>query len=190
MSKAIPTSRRGRLIASLGLVAIAAGLVAACGANPKTRVGICPRVAILGKASKVTKFAPGAAHKPQNVMYTAELLRTDLECRYGEAGDALNYNLYVDLDTTVIVRRGPAMRGDRARLRYFVIITDRRGTVLSKREFPVSVSFDGRKTATKVIGSWQFYSLKRSGTGLAYETWVGFQLSPAELRHNRKIGVE
>jgi hypothetical protein len=158
-------------MAAAGLLAL--GLVAGCGGVPKER-GICPRVAILADAGKVTKFRPGAPETPENVEFVAEMRGIKITCKYN---DQLNTELEGDVYVTMVVEKGPAMSGDVAEVPYFVTVTDRRGTVLNKREFPL-VEHTER--------SWQYYRLRRGYSGLEYETWTGYQLDERQLDYNRR----
>jgi len=167
-------------MAAAGLVGLA--ILAGCGGIPKER-GICPRVAILGDVGKITKFRPGAPETAENVMFTGEMREIKITCKYN---DQQLIELEADVFVTMILRKGPAMGGDVAELPYFVTVTDRRGTVLSKREFPLRVSFSGSAAVEHTEKSWQFYRLRRGYSGIEYETWVGFQLDDRQLEFNRR----
>jgi hypothetical protein len=157
-----------------------AGL-AACGI-PKER-GICPRVAILADAGKITRFVPNAPEAPQNVMFTGEMREIRINCKYN---DKELVELEADVIVTMVLRKGPAMRGEIAELPYFVTVTDRRGAVLSKREFPLRINFSGNAAVEHTERSWQYYRLRRGYSGIEYETWVGYQLDDRQLEYNRR----
>jgi len=170
-------------MAAAALAAVAA--LGACGGIPKDR-GICPRVAILADAGKVTAFRPGAPETPANVMYTGEMTNIRIACKYN---DQQLLELEADVYVTMILRKGPAMQGDTAELPYFVTVSDRRGTVLSKREFPLRINFGGNAAVEHVERSWQYYRLKRGYGGIEYETWAGFQLNDRQLEYNRRMAA-
>jgi hypothetical protein len=170
-------------MAAAGIAALAG--LAACGNLPKER-GICPRVAILGDAGKVTKFRPGAPETAENVVFTAEMRNINITCKYTEQTLA---TMEADVLVTMILRKGPAMQGDVAEVPYFVSVTDRRGTVLNKREFPLRINFSGNPAVEHVEKSWQYYRMRRGYGGIEYETWVGFQLDDRELEFNRRTAV-
>ncbi len=158
------------------------GLVAGCGGVPKDR-GICPRVAILADAGKITKFRAGAPETPENVEYVGQMREIRITCKYN---DQLNTELEGDVYVTMVIERGPAMSGDVAQVPYFITVTDRRGTVLSKREFPLRIPFSGNRAVEHVERSWQYYRLRRGYSGIEYETWSGFQLDERQLEYNRR----
>ena len=162
------------------------GLLAGCGGTPKER-GICPRVAILADAGKITKFRPGAPETAENVEFTGQMREIKITCKYN---DQLNTELEGDVYVTMVLERGPAMRGNVAELPYFITVADRRGTVLSKREFPLRIDFGGNRAVEHTERSWQFFRLRRGFTGVEYETWAGFQLDERQLEFNRRTAAQ
>jgi len=162
------------------------GLLAGCGGVPKER-GICPRVAILADAGKITKFRPGAPESPENIEFTGQMREIKITCKYN---DQLNTELEGDVYVTMVLMKGPAMSGDAAELPYFITVTDRRGTVLSKREFPLRISFSGNRAVEHIERSWQYYRLRRGYSGIEYETWAGFQLDERQLEFNRRAAAQ
>ncbi|MCW5773676.1 MAG: hypothetical protein KIT16_18685 [Rhodospirillaceae bacterium] len=156
--------------------------LAGCMDTPKDR-GICPRVAVLSDAGKITKFRPGAPQTAANIMFTAEMTEIKIACKYN---DQVLIEMEANVFVTMILRKGPAMTGDVAEVPYFVTVADLRGTVLSKRVFPLKIDFKGNPAVEHIERSWQFYRLKRGYSGNQYETWAGFQLSDAELEFNRR----
>ncbi len=168
-------------VAAAGLLGLGLAL-AGCGGIPKER-GICPRVAILADAGKITKFRPGAPETPENVMFTGQMREIRITCKYN---DQQLLELEADVIVSMVLEKGPAMSGEVAELPYFVTVTDRRGTVLSKREFPLRISFSGNRAVEHTEKSWQFYRLRRGYSGIEYETWVGYQLDERQLEYNRR----
>ena len=178
MSQALRTAATPVL--ALSALAI---LISAC-ADRRDR-GICPRVAVLAEAGTVTKFRPGAPETPENVMFVARMTDVRIECRYQ---DQQLSRLEGDVTVTMEVTRGPAMQGEAAVFPYFVTVSNTRGAVLNKRIFEMRVPVRGEAVRAS-DQSWQFYRLSSSGSGLLYETWVGFQLTDAELAYNRRAGA-
>lgn len=167
-------------MAALALAGL--GALAGCADTPKDR-GICPRVAILADAGKITKFRPGAAETPENVMFTGQMREIRITCKYN---DQQLIELEGDVTVTMVLVKGPAMSGEVAELPYFITVTDRRGTVLSKREFPLRINFSGNRAVEHIEKSWQYYRLRRGNTGIEYETWAGYQLDERQLDYNRR----
>lgn len=181
-----PRGRR-RIALRAGLLAALLGLVLASCGTQQTKV--CPRVAILNHASSITKFAPTGPMSPDNAAYTIEMTDIKMECKYG--GGNLN-ELEANVEVLVTARRGPKWQGGRGSAVYFVVVTDRSGTVLAKRTFPIRFELGDKATLDFSEGSWMYVDLaqgKRTG-GAAYEIWTGFQLTNDELRYNRaRLGL-
>ena len=163
----------------MALLMLAGFVVASCSGAKK---GVCPRIAVLAQAGELTQLSGG-----NGIGYTATMSDVRVECEY-KTGDL--QEMTADISTRFTVTKGPGMQGDTARFSYFVSVTDRRGNVLNKRVFPVTVNFRGRQSVTITDSSWQYYRLIRGGTGLAYEIWIGFQLNDAQLEYNRRKGIE
>lgn len=161
-------------------------VLAGCSGIPKER-GICPRTAILADAGKITKFRPGAPETPENVMFTGEMRDIRINCKYN---DQQLLELEADVVVTMVLTKGPAMSGEVAEVPYFVTVTDRRGTVLSKREFPLRINFGGNRAVEHTERSWQYYRLRRGYSGIQYETWLGYQLDDRQLQYNRRTASQ
>jgi len=172
--------RAGALLALLALVLAGCGQVA---------TKVCPRVAILNHASSITKFAPTGPLSPANAAYSIEMTDIKMECKYG--GGTLS-ELEANVEVLVTARRGPKWPGGIGSAVYFVVVTDRSGTVLAKRTFPVRFELGEKQAMEFREGSWMFVDLAqgtRTG-GAAFEIWTGFQLSDDELRYNRaRLGL-
>lgn len=173
-----PRGAAGFIRAAVALTLV--GLVVAnCGDKKK---GICPRIAILAQAGELTEVTVD-----NTVSYRAEMSDVRVDCEY-RTRDLIE--MTADITTRFTVTKGPGMQGDTARFNYFVSVTDRRGNVLNKRVFPVTVNFRGQQSVTFTDGSWQFYRMTRGAFGLSYEIWIGFQLSDVQVEYNRRKGIE
>lgn len=172
--------RAASLFRAATLLALAGLIVASCSSTNKK--GVCPRIAILAQAGELTELA-----SDNRIAYQAEVADVRVECEFRSADMV---EMTADITTQMRVTKGPGMQGDTASFQYFVSVTDRRGNVLNKRVFPVTVNFQGRQSVVVSDDSWQFYRMRQGGTGLAYEIWVGFQLTDGQLEFNRRKGTE
>lgn len=162
-------------------VLVAVGLALLVAGCAQVNPSVCPRAAVLGAASSITKMAPGTTG-PNGVIVEAEMIGLELDCIFrGEQAIELESNFVMD----IIARRGPALRGDVAEVEYFVVITDRAGNVLTKEVFPLRLPFSGRNEVRIKEHTWQYYRLEKGTRGSSYEIWAGFQLSDTELRMKR-----
>ncbi|MDH3233542.1 MAG: hypothetical protein OEQ29_08435 [Alphaproteobacteria bacterium] len=170
-----------------GMVLVLFALILASCGTQQTKV--CPRVAILNHASSITKFGPSGPMSPDNAAYSIEMTDIKMECKYG--GGTLS-ELEANVEVLVTARRGPKWTGGTGGAVYFVIVTDRSGTVLAKRTFPIRFELGSKTSLDFREGSWMFVDLaqgKRTG-GAAFEIWTGFQLTDDELRYNRaRLGL-
>jgi len=178
--RAGPRARRHGLSVGLllGLVTL---VLVSCGTQ---KTAVCPRVAILNHASSVTKFAPTGPMSPNNAAYSVEMTDIKMDCKYG--GGNLS-ELEANVEVLVTARKGPKWQGGRGNAVYFVVVTDRSGTVLAKRTFPIRFELGNKASLDFREASWMFVDLaqgKRTG-GAAFEIWTGFQLTNDELRYNR-----
>jgi hypothetical protein len=162
---------------ALGVAALLS--LAGCTSTPSP---ICPRVGVLDQASSLTRFRPGSAGAPEDVMLKADITRVDTDCKY--SGSA-NSELEANLRLYITAERGPSLQGSSANVEYFVVITDRGGIVLAKRTFPMRIDFGNLQAVNLVEGTWQHFRLNRGG-GAGYEIWSGWQLSESELQYNRQ----
>lgn len=113
-----------------GTAARAAGLAAvlllgACTAGPdKATTFDCPRVVIDKATSSVTHFRPGDGHDITDIEYEAEITGFQGMCGQEKAdkkaggGPVIGMALMARLNVT----RGPALKGDKAGLDYFVAV--------------------------------------------------------------------
>ncbi len=168
-------SATGGLRRALALVAV----LAAAGCAVPTQK-ICPRVAISGQLSSLTKFAPGG-EKPGDVLLRAEMTGVEMECEF--FGDVFN-EMISSVNLTIDTERGPALANGVTELRYFAAVTDRAGTMLSKRIFRLRLDFQGRSRLKFVEEINQQMQIEKGG-GANFEVWFGFQLSDTELEYNR-----
>lgn len=175
---------KSRAIAAIALAGLAALVVQACtsGRPPS----ICPAIAVFDRAATVTKFTTGAAGDISQMTYHGEIQKVDLDCKYKSSSlDDMEAVIRVDMSFV----KGPAAPSDSTALEYFVVITDRRGTVVDKKVFPVKASFGGKREIVQREELWQLYELESGAGGAFYEIWIGWQLTDAELEFNRKSGL-
>lgn len=174
-----PARRRAGIFRVAAVLVVTGLVVASCGGQKK---GVCPRIAVLAQAGEITEL--GANNE---IAFRAEMTDVRVECEYRTAD---LQEMTADITSRMRVTKGPGLQGDSVRFNYFVTVTDRRGNVLNKRVFPVTVNFRGRQSISFNEGSWQFYKMRRGGTGLAYEIWIGFQLTDAQVEYNRRKSLE
>ncbi len=170
-------------------IALAAGLLLPAGCSqPSPFAPVCPKLSLLRDAADLTRFAgpQGAPHDARSLALSARISAVPAKC-----GNGPNDQVLARLNVVVQARRGPALNGDAAQIRYFVGITDG-DRVATERDFLLAVKF--RPNVDQVTVTGQDIDLKlpvnKAKTAAAYHVYVGFRLTPEELEDNRKAAAE
>lgn len=141
----------------------------------------CPDISILTEAARVTRFQEGSMGDLTDVLYEGEIREIEGDCSW--SGDVV----IVDLELEFVAARGPAFRGKDPEINYFVGVTDRYRTVISKENLRTVPKIPAGANAT----AWkeklkQRIPLDAGKNGGDYSVFVGFQLSHTELEYNRR----
>jgi hypothetical protein len=145
----------------------------------------CPIAAVLSDAVTVTKFKPGAPAvanpDPNTVMFTAEMAKPVLTCRY----DNKKITLSVDVAFPVRASRGPGVATDPP-LDFFVAVVDVENNVLVKKVYEFQPALGGNRSAqwTQNVKD-VVVPIEMDKRPADYEILTGFQLTPDELALNR-----
>ena len=179
---AVP-SLRGRFerrLAVLMASLVMLGGLAAC-ASEDTDPRACPRVAILGDAATMTRFA-----KPDSVDLTDIAVKAALSDIQGGC-EYYDDEVDVSFDVTLSAERGPALTGNTANIDYFVSILDPDGKVLTKKNFNTPVTFpDGVFRAGTRESLEQTIPIAQNSDARGYTVLLGLQLTRAEVAYNRE----
>lgn len=148
----------------------------------------CPPVSILKDAATVTRFAPGGGQDLVDVVNEGEITGYDLTCEYDIDKKTKAGKVVITLGLHVAATRGPADRQRVAPFRYFIAITDADRNVLDKQVFDIAVPFTGNTTSIPVRDAPVPMTIPLSAgmTGLEFELFTGFQLTPEEVSYNRR----
>jgi hypothetical protein len=95
----------------------------------------------------------------------------------------------VEMDMLVRIEAadGPANRGRKVRLTYFVAIATLDRKIVVREEFELEVPFEGNRTRVVAIDEVSpRIPLLPGQTGADYIIYVGIALTPAELRYNQE----
>jgi hypothetical protein len=142
----------------------------------------CPRVSVLEDASKLIRFT-GAGKTANDIEMTAEITKYRGSCFYDKDDKTMQVSLKVGIDA----QPGPAFADGPHQLEYFVAIPAFTG-MDGKKIFPVKLDLAKESKGThlddgEVSLTFPVKDIKKLE---AYEIFVGFQLSQAELDFNRK----
>lgn len=164
----------------LALVALAA-----CSAPKPTEFApSCPRVAIVADAADLTRYRPGGGQDLTDLVLDARITGFKGNC---ERDDARNVRTTMTVDLAVL--RGPASRGRRTQVAYFVAVRDGE-TLLDKQIYSLDVSFPENQDQVRITSSEieLVVAVNREKSAAAYDVLIGFQLSPEDLAFNRRRG--
>ncbi len=140
----------------------------------------CPPVGLVDGLARVSAFEPQASVDPGRKLWSAYLADLRSECTLGSRG------MLMTVGFLVLAERGPANADGIARQPFFVAVTGPDGRILAKQEFGLELTFEGE--ARRVIHQ-EVIEPFLPGTGqpwLDYRILVGFQLSEAQVMHNRR----
>lgn len=166
-------------VAYAALAAVAAAVVSGC---QSTVLPPCPSVRVDSTTARLVQFRDGGGQTPADVAYEARIIGYGGQCDFQDEGVA------IDMDIDLLVAAGPATQGGRADLYYFVAIPQYFPDAVGKRIFNVRASVPGqpgRRERFSEKGIRIFIPLKDNEPAAAYDVYVGFQLTPAQLEFNR-----
>jgi hypothetical protein len=167
------------------LLALAAAALAAC--TSKEPPPACPRVAVVGAAASLTRFAAGPGRDLTDVDFQASIVDLVSACRdTGTRGAQPMAKLMVA--PVLVIDRGPANTSRQASFAYFVSVVDPDQRILNKQTFPVAVGFPGNRNRVVLRDDDPpiFVDVPNpQGAGAReYEILVGIQLDQSEIDYN------
>ncbi|HWF63858.1 MAG TPA: hypothetical protein VN685_04525 [Rhizomicrobium sp.] len=159
-------------------------LLALSGCNTD-KVSNCPVAVILADASQLTVFRPGAPQDLAGEAYRVALVDISTDCSINKKTGETNSSYRVNFRAT----RAPSAEAAHYTVPYFVAVTqgDR---LLEKRILQVSFDFrPGDSVATFSESPDDFDIHAENGhLPIEYELMAGFQMTPAEIEYNKKMG--
>ena len=156
----------------------AAFALSACSKAADEQVA-CPGVEVLQDLGEFVRFKPGPGRDATDVLIEAWIDGVGGKCFLDD--DELSADLTVRIGT----RRGPATRTDKAKIGYFVAITELNRKVLARQSFETSTAFSNRKTILFEDILDLNIPLQRGVQTDSFSIYVGLELSEQELAFNR-----
>jgi hypothetical protein len=166
-------------------VLVFAGLVAACGSSTKeTVLAPCPRVTILADGADVTRYQPGAPADLAAMVVDGRMVGVGVTCDYVRGG-----GVEVKVAAIMDVERGPASRGNRAELPWFLAVTSGDDSQLVERkDARLMVNFEGNQTRARATSAPESIIFPTGRNPADYRVRISFALSAEELDRNRRRG--
>ncbi|WP_413204751.1 hypothetical protein [Rhodospirillum sp. A1_3_36] len=167
--------------------ALAAAVVltlSGCGAFEADDKRKCPEIRIDATTADMTRFRPGPGRDVTDITLTGELAGFQGTCQYDDSG------VSVDMYLSFSMALGPAAVDRAAEFQYFVAIPQffpdpaAKQVYTAQAEFPPNVSrvrYRDEEVSIRL-------PLEKDQSAAGTEIYVGFQLSPEELRYNQTKG--
>ena len=159
-------------------------LLALSGCNTD-KVSNCPVAVILADASQVTVFRPGAPQDLAGEAYRVALVDISTDCSINKKTGETNSSYRVNFRAT----RAPSAEAAHYTVPYFVAITQGED-LIEKRILQVSFDFaPGAAIATFSESPHDFdIHVENGHQPYEYELMAGFQMTPAQVDYNKKMG--
>jgi hypothetical protein len=165
--------------AALGLLPLA---LAGCNS---AKVNVCPVSVILADAGQMAVFRPGASQDLSGEAYRVALVGASTSCDINKKTGETDSSLTLRFRAT----RAPLASGAHYTVPYFVALT--RGDQLIEKRI-LSISFDfapGASSASFEESPDDFDIHMETGhQPYEYELMAGFQMTPAQVDYNKKMG--
>ena len=160
-------------------------LVACSQADEAVIAPKCPNIVIVKDTSELTSFRSGPGRDLTDVALDARIDRFDGECETDLERDRSG-TVNVDLQLIFEAVRGPANDTKVGSFSYFVAIANRNGDILAKKVFETEFEFEGNRTRVGGVEELtQEIPLRAGELGEDFDIFIGFQLSPEQLKYNR-----
>ncbi len=193
MSRNAPRRRSGILV-RLALLAVGlSAVLAGCrgGAPTATFPPTCPRTGILADAADLTRYdstrGPGGSSGGRDL--TDMVIDGRITGVSGTCTREDRRHLEVTVAVAMQLTRGPAARGAREEVPFFVAVSEG-GTMLDKQVYRVEPQFAANADTLRLTSDPVRLVLPTDPEkrGSAYDVVVGFEVTPDELALNRKRG--
>jgi hypothetical protein len=144
--------------------------------------GPCPYVKVLYDAGRYIEFKEGR-EASANVAYSGEIQGISAGCQYKD-DEPINVRMEVLFE----LGKGPQATGDSKTYRYWVAVTTRNQSVITKQYFDLPVKFasgQDRIYATEEIAQITIPRATATTSGANFEILVGFEVTPQMAAFNR-----
>jgi len=144
--------------------------------------GPCPYVKVLYDAARYVEFKENR-EASANVAYSGEIQGISAGCQYRDSDP-----IKVTMEVLFELGKGPQATGDTKSYRYWVAVTKRNDSVITKQYFDLPVKFaegEDRIYATEEIGQITIPRATATTSGANFEILVGFDVTPQMAAFNR-----
>ncbi len=144
--------------------------------------GPCPYVKVLYDAGRYIEFKE-AREASANVAYSGEIQGISAGCQYKDSDP-----ITVKMEVLFELGKGPQATGDSKTYRYWIAVTKRNDSVITKQYFDLPVKFapgQDRVYATEEIAQITIPRASDTTSGANFEILVGFDVTPQMAAFNR-----
>ncbi|WP_309645858.1 Tat pathway signal sequence domain protein [Phenylobacterium sp.] len=144
--------------------------------------GPCPFVKVLYDAARYVEFKEGR-EASANVAYSGEIQGISAGCQYKDDDP-----IKVTMEVLFELGKGPQATSDTKTYRYWIAVTKRNDSVITKQYFDLPVKFaegQDRVYATEEIGQVTIPRATNTTSGANFEILVGFDVTPQMAAFNR-----
>lgn len=164
-------------------------LTAACSGDDGEDLVPCPEAKVMGEPSELTRFADGPGRDPTDILFEASFRRVVGDCNYDSDGGPIAVELTVRFD----VLRGQANRKGEASFRYFVAVAERgedtgpQPLIHGREAFSITESFAPTQKGIGYTDVLEITIPRPDARDVRrYVLYLGFELTPEELKYNQR----
>jgi len=166
-----------------------AGCEAAKDLNPWESYPVppCPKIQLLKDTDVITVFRSGVGRDITDIRYEAEVNGFTGNCEYiGKKGLYSKVKLVIKVEFEIT--RGPAAQSRLINFSYFVAIPEFYPKPSGRKIFVVKVKFPENRNTVRIVDEEVEISIPLNGSrkGPGSEIYIGFQLTPDQLKLNRQ----
>ena len=144
----------------------------------------CPPIFILKDAGSLTRYKPGTGTDIIDVLFRGKFIDFQGICDYNKERTEVK----IDLNVAFELSRGPANRDRKAAFQYFVAIPRFHPAPQGRNTFSIVAEFTGRASRLRTNDNIQMViPLDSKVRHDEYAIYLGFQLTPQELKDNRRV---
>ena len=147
----------------------------------------CPTIQLLKGTDVITAFRSGAGRDITDIRYEAEIKGFEGNCEYiGKKGIYSKVKLTLKVDFKIT--RGTATQGRSLDFSYFIAIPEFYPEPSGQQTFIVNIKFPENRNTLRIVDEEIEISIPLKGfrKGPETEIYIGFKLTPAQLKFNRQ----
>ena len=180
-------NRKGIFICAVALATMGCG--STNGINPWTTYPVpsCPKIQLLKGTDIITAYSSGTGRDVTDISYEAEINGFEGSCEYiGKKG--IYSKVVLTVKVNFKITRGSAARGRSLGLTYFVAIPEFYPQPSGQQTFIVNAKFPENRNTVQIVDKEVEILIPLKGTrkGPNTEIYIGFKLTPQQLKFNRQ----